>query len=134
MIRSIEEQIKENGYVITTVQGVSMKPFLLPQKTLVKLVPPVSRVHPGDCILYRRENDQVVLHRVVYCKKNGYVTTGDAYAGTVYFVPRDRVLGFMDAYCNRARWKSGRGWSARLFFWVWYAVLPIRFVINCLKH
>ena len=70
-------QMEKGGQATLTVTGNSMHPMLRGRKDSVILVPVKGRYKKGDIILYRRENGQYVLHRIIGFTETGYLCSGD---------------------------------------------------------
>ena len=59
------------------VTGVSMRPFLR-AGDFVYVELPGEKIRKGDILLFQRPNGQYILHRVVKCRKDGYLMLGDS--------------------------------------------------------
>lgn len=74
---NVEEQIKKDGFALVHTVGDSMEP-LLHQHKEESLIRQIEReLLVGDVILYKRENGQYLLHRIVKKKKIFFITRGD---------------------------------------------------------
>ena len=71
LIQVVQLQLSEKGSAGLVVTGNSMWPTFRHRKDQVVLRP-ADTFQKGDIILYRRENGQYVLHRIMQ-KKDGYV-------------------------------------------------------------
>lgn len=76
MLPLIEEAIESGGVFTLYPKGDSMKPLLRMGKDAVELCA-ADGATVGDIVLFRRENGQFVLHRIVDEKPDGYVFCGD---------------------------------------------------------
>lgn len=74
---TIEENIANNGFHLSTVVGTSMMPLLRQGKDLVKVVPATEKLSKYDIALFKRPTGEYVLHRVVKVKSDYYVICGD---------------------------------------------------------
>lgn len=73
-----EEYIAKNGQLVYTNVGTSMLPLLREKRDLVIIgAKPAGRLKRYDVPLYRRENGQYVLHRILKVRKEDYVLCGD---------------------------------------------------------
>ena len=77
LIELILLQLEKGGQANLTVTGNSMHPMLRAKKDSVTLVPANGNHKKGDVLLYRRENGQYVLHRVIGITEAGYICSGD---------------------------------------------------------
>ncbi len=73
----IRETVNSGGQFSLITAGTSMKPLLRNRKDTVVLVKANVPLKRFDIPLYKRENGQFVLHRVIAFDKNGYVLCGD---------------------------------------------------------
>ena len=73
----VEEQVKVGGYFYLITKGVSMLPTIKGDVDTVTLEAPDS-LKSGDIVLYKRENGQVVLHRIVKISGGELTLCGDA--------------------------------------------------------
>lgn len=89
----IEAVIEDGGEFRLITAGTSMKPLLRDRQDTVVLVKPDAALKKYDLPLYRRENGQFVLHRVVRCNADGtYATRGDNQTETEQGVADRQVL------------------------------------------
>ena len=76
MNKKFEDIIAEQGRLIYTNVGDSMFPTIQPRDLLViEAVKEPLKV--GDVPLYKRDNGQYVLHRIVKKSRGKYITKGD---------------------------------------------------------
>lgn len=73
----MEEQINAGKTVRFAPRGTSMLPMLRQGIDTVVLKKAPEKLKKYDLPLYRRENGQFVLHRVIKVDKDGYVMRGD---------------------------------------------------------
>ncbi|MBQ8696126.1 MAG: S24/S26 family peptidase [Clostridia bacterium] len=76
MLPLIEETIGSGGVFTLYPKGDSMKPLVRQGLDAVELCA-IDTVTVGDIVLFRRENGEFVLHRIVDEKPDGYVFCGD---------------------------------------------------------
>lgn len=102
LVATIEETLKQQGYVIHAVEGSSMLPMLEQANDLVKIVPLTRALHKGDLPLYKRPSGQYVLHRAISVKDDYFIACGD---NTTFAerVPNDWVIGITQGF-----YKSGK--------------------------
>jgi hypothetical protein len=90
------EALRWGGHVTFTATGVSMLPMLRHMRDTVTLRPARGDARVGDVALYRRENGQFVLHRIVGVEENGdYVFCGDNQFIRERFVSPRQVIALM---------------------------------------
>lgn len=134
-LQNIEQVLEEQGTAFIQTVGVSMEPMLHERESTVVLEKPHSRLKRGDVALFKRQDGQYVLHRVIRVRETDYLIRGDNCVGheTVTdamivgvmkgyyesaegaFIPRDdakyqryvHTVGFRSAML-RGRWYAGR--------------------------
>ena len=126
----VEGSLKDTGFCITGIRGISMIPMLNEKTDHVIIGRTEEGLKTGDVALYRRGSD-LVLHRVIGLLPEGYLIRGDNCIGTEN-VRREAVLGKLcgiqrngdcievtdemnDAFFKRScRTLPARKWKARL--------------------
>lgn len=134
LAKLLQLQLDHGGEATLTVTGVSMLPMLYNRRDSVKLAVITAPLKKGDLILYRRENGQYVLHRIVRCRDvKEFVCCGDnqwepetVTAGQVMAV----VSGFSRA--GKTYTVTHRGY--RLYVWLWVGLYPVRRVLIALRR
>ena len=75
---SIETQLAENGFYVSTTVGVSMRPMLRNRRDRIILRPVgEERLCKWDLPLYRRPDGKYVLHRIIGVEDGYYIIRGD---------------------------------------------------------
>lgn len=123
----IEETLRGGGEVAFTPAGYSMLPMLRNRQDKIILVQPPLQLKKYDIPLYRRENGQFVLHRVVAVKKNGYIMCGDNQGQVEYGVSHEQIIGVVKAFYRGDKYidcKAGKGY--RLYCVLWTNLIPAR--------
>ena len=109
MVGLIEEVISDNGEFRLYPKGTSMLPLIRQGKDSVILVQP-SLLSIGDIILYKRENGQFVLHRIVKTKKDEYILCGDNQTQLEYGIKESQVIAKVKAvYIDEIRYEGVLG-------------------------
>ena len=103
MTQTIEQQIAENGFYISTTVGVSMRPMLRNRRDRVIIrSTDGGRLSKWDLPLYKRPDGKYVLHRVIEVRDGYYVIRGDnTYAKE--HVPDDWIVGVMTEFYRGKR-------------------------------
>lgn len=105
-VRSIETQLKENGWIIYSNVGNSMMPLICQDKDLMVIEKRKTDVngnpepmHPFDAVLFKRDNGQLVLHRILEVRsqegKPVYDICGDNQLWVERGVRDDQILGVL---------------------------------------
>ena len=87
----IDEIISGGGEFRLTPNGISMLPLIRPGVDSITLVLPTT-VNKGDIVLYKRDNGQYVLHRVMYIKKGEYIMCGDNQYEHEHGIKKENIL------------------------------------------
>lgn len=77
LIEVISLQLETAGKANLTVTGYSMLPMLKQFRDSVQLEPITGKLQAGDIALYRRDNGNYILHRVIRLTPEGYLFCGD---------------------------------------------------------
>ena len=92
------EQIATGGSVRFSPKGTSMLPMLRQNIDSVVLVKANRKLKKYDLPLYRRENGQFVLHRVVEVKNDSYTMCGDNQYIYEYGIKDEQILAIMEGF------------------------------------
>lgn len=141
-----EEIIKQQGKLVYTNVGVSMMP-LLRQHTDLLIIgpPPAGRLRMWDVPLYKRDNGQYVMHRVLWVRKHDYIICGDNQWWPERGITDRHIIGVLEAVKRRRPDQVGDEgellpvrataehphvpFRYRLYVFVWCVFFPIRAVI-----
>ena len=112
----IEEQLASGKEVCFSPNGVSMLPMLVPERDSVFLKAAPDALKKYDLPLYRRENGQFVLHRVVRVLKNGtYVMCGDNQFSREDGVKNSQIIGVVTRFVRDGREISCKNLRYRIY-------------------
>jgi len=93
--KSFEDIIEDNGVLVYRNVGDSMLPLIKQGRDILvieKISKPLKRL---DIPLYKRPSGQYVLHRILKCKKDGYVMCGDNRYVKEYGVAEEQMIGVL---------------------------------------
>ncbi|MDO4846276.1 MAG: S24/S26 family peptidase [Oscillospiraceae bacterium] len=122
---SYEQALKQNGFFAGPPVGTSMLP-LLRQREDVVVIRPCENVRFLDVVLYRRDDGQTVLHRIVGFRDGKYILRGDNQTVNEYGVPRERIIGKLSAFYREGKAHDMQELPLRLYGYVWWALCPLR--------
>ncbi len=122
---TIEESLKQDGFVMSTVTGVSMLPTLRQNLDRVIIEPPRGRLGKYDIALYRRWDGQYVLHRVLDVRETCYVIRGDNTYIEEY-VPFAVVVGVATHFVRGGRMVDVTDGKYLRYVRFLYKVYPVR--------
>ena len=123
---SIETQLAENGFYVSTTVGVSMRPMLRNRRDRVILRPVgEERLCKWDLPLYRRPDGKYVLHRIIGVEDGYYIIRGD----NTYVkekVPDAWIIGVVSEFYRGDRHVTADNKGYRRYAAFWHAIYPIR--------
>lgn len=119
MMPLIEESLAAGQSVKLSPTGVSMRPMLRQERDCVVLSPAPERLCKYDIPLYKRENGQYVLHRVVRVGKD-YTCTGDNQFVYEHGIRQEQVIAVVTAFTRDEKQISVHAFSYRLYCRLWH--------------
>jgi hypothetical protein len=121
----ILQQLERGQPVKFSPRGTSMLPMLRQGRDSIVLSPVPAKLKKYDLPLYRRDNGQYVLHRVI--------RVGDAYTcmGDNQFVPElglrhEQMIGLVTAFCRDEKEIPVTNIAYRLYCRLWHFSRPLR--------
>lgn len=125
---TIEEQLRQEGYVLTLSVGVSMRPMLT-QRTEQLLIEVIKEpLNVNDVVLYKRANGQYVLHRIVRDCKAYYLIRGDNCYGNEKVFPQ-QIIGILKGFYKGDKFTDCKASKTyRCYVAFWRISYPVRFV------
>lgn len=94
---SFEEELARYGRLIYTNVGDSMQPLIRQGRDLLLIEKPNGRLKKYDVPLYKRDNGQYVLHRILKVRKDDYVICGDNRRLKEYGITDRHIIGVLKA-------------------------------------
>ncbi len=123
----IEETLRGGGEVSFRPGGNSMLPMLRNRQDKIVLVNPPEKLRRYDIPLYRRENGQFVLHRIVAVQKDGYTLCGDNQWQLECGVGHAQVIAVVKAFYRGGKYIDCKTSKAyRLYCIIWTRLIPAR--------
>ena len=123
----IRDQLAQGKNAKFSPMGTSMLPMLRPGRDQVIVSPLPGKLKKYDLPLYRRDNGQFVLHRVI--------RVGDTYTcmGDNQFFPeqglrRDQMIGLVTAFCRDGKEIPVTNIAYQLYCRLWHYSRPVRHV------
>lgn len=122
----IAQTVKAGGTAELTVTGRSMRPLLLDRVSCVRLTD-IGTPKIGDVVLYRRDNRQYVLHRIVKCCEDGtYTMCGDGQTEIEPGLHRAQMIAVVQSFARRRKWRNCDHVLYRLWWHLRIAHRPLR--------
>lgn len=129
---SIEQILQGKGSLLMIAHGNSMWPLLRSGKDPIYLKKPTGALRKHDIALFRRDNGQLVLHRIVAIEKDCCLVCGDAQSRREC-IQTEQVKGVM---CGFYRGKTYIGCDHllyQIYTRLWCAAYPLRVGLLNLK-
>lgn len=123
----IEESIAKGNSVTFSPKGTSMLPMLRQGKDTVTLSPMPEKLKKYDLPLYRRDNGQFVLHRVVRTGET-YTCIGDNQFEQECGVRQDQLIAVVSEFHREGKKYSVSGTAYRIYCTVWDYSRPLRHI------
>lgn len=125
-------QLVEGGRAALNVTGSSMKPMLHGNRDAVFLVPEAPK--KGDVILYRRENGQYVLHRIVRINDGeSFVCSGDN-QWKPEMVSAHQIMATVSEFRRNGKRYNKNHKGYRIYVWLWVGIFPLRRPILAIRR
>ena len=121
----IREQLASGGKVRFSPMGISMLPMLRQGVDTVTLSPLPEKLRKYDLPLYRRENGQYVLHRIVKAGET-YTCIGDNQFVYEPGLRRDQMIALVTAFTRGSREYRVDHPGYRLYCRLWHYSRPLR--------
>lgn len=124
-IYSFEEYLEEKGYIVYTISGYSMTPFLRQRRDLVVIKKNIGRYKKYDVVLYKR-GEKYILHRILKVLPNGYLIAGDHSTFVENDVTDAMILGAMTRVIRDGKSITPYNILYKLYVHLWCDFFPIR--------
>ena len=134
LIPLISEQLDAGHAVKLSPTGVSMLPMLRQGEDCVVLSPPPQVLRKYDIPLYRRENGQYVLHRVVKVSDKGYTCIGDNQFAVERGIAHAQVIAVVTAFTRGEKQYTVDCFSYKLYCRLWHWTRFLRRVLRAVKR
>ena len=124
-----EDVIKRDGRLVYTNVGDSMRPLIRQDRDILIIEKPQGRLKKYDVPLYKRDNGQYVLHRVLKVRPNDYVICGDNRYSKEYGITDGHIIGVLTAVVRDGKEMPITDWKYKAYVHLWCDLFPIRAVI-----
>lgn len=130
---TFEQVIAEEGVLVYTNVGDSMYPLIKPRDLLVIKKPelPLKRL---DVPLYKRDNGQYVLHRIVKVRENDYLICGDNRVEIESGITDRHIIGVLTDVIRDGETISVYSFKKRVYAHVYSDFRPIKRVVFRLRR
>jgi len=126
-------QLENGGQASLIVTGSSMHPTYRDQKTRVRLEKPAFPLKGHPVILYKRDNGDYILHRIVRKRKDGFLCAGDN-QWQKEPVRQDQILARVTGVAKYGEENYVNQRSCSPGLWLWTVLLPMRRPVLALRR
>lgn len=130
MNMTIELELARTGYLVYTNKGASMMPLLRQNRDLmvIEAKKPHLRCRRLDAVLFKRDNGQYVLHRVLKVRPRDYLIVGDNCYQREY-VDDDHILGILTSIVRDGKTIRVTDIGYLAYVHLWCDFYPVRFAL-----
>ncbi len=121
----LQEMLDLGKQVQLTVTGNSMLPLLRNGIDSVLLTKSIS-LKKYDVVLYVRKNGDVILHRIVSCKSDGFMILGDNQSQVDGPIAASQIIATMVGFYRNETYYSVQKWWYKLYSRLWTLAGPFR--------
>ena len=122
-----EQELEQNGELIYTTTGRSMRPFLRSGEDLFRLVRKnEDRCRKYDAVLYRRTSGKYVLHRIVHVNPNDYTLCGDNCDYLEHGIRDEQILGVLTHVIRNGKCVDVNTRFYRMIIKIWCSLFFLR--------
>lgn len=126
MMEVISEKLSVGGDVLISASGDSMYPLFRHQKDQVRLSRVERTLKKYDMILYRRDNGQYVLHRIVGVGEEGFILRGDAQTVNEYPIRENQIIAKVSGFARKGKEHTCDEMSYRFYVYLWTHTVLLR--------
>ena len=123
---TFEEEIERTGKLVYKNVGNSMMPLIKQGRDLLIIEKTDGRLKKYDIPLYKRDNGQYVLHRILKVRENDYVICGDNRYNKEYGITDKNIIGVLTGMVRNGREISFASYKYRLYVHLWCDFFVIR--------
>ena len=130
-MNNMERSIKELGYAVAPIAGTSMMPLLKEGRDRVELKPYChERLKKGDVVLYKKNDDTLVLHRIIKTENREFFTVlGDHQFKNAERVNKNQIIAVACGFFIKGRYVTEKTRRYRLYKKIWLCNLNVRRII-----
>lgn len=127
MISTFEDILQKDGRLVYTNVGTSMMPLLRQRRDLMVIEKKgPERLHWLDVPLFKRDNGQYVLHRVMWVRKHDYIICGDNQWYLERGITDDHILGILTQVDRDGKTLDMRSTKMRIYGLCQWLIYPLR--------
>ncbi len=125
----MQERLAAGESVQFTPRGISMRPMIEDGRDQVVLSPLPEKLKKYDLPLYRRDNGQFVLHRIVGVGDT-YTCIGDHQLVCETGLRQDQMIALATGLYRKGKFYSLDSFGYRVYSRVWHWTRPVRYAAH----
>lgn len=129
--QSVEEVLRDKGFVVISTAGYSMAPMLRDRKDTVEIHTPTKSPRKYDVVLFKKGN-RLVLHRIIKVTGDGYIIRGDNAIEKDAVKPED-IIGVLYAFTRNGKRYTGTDISYRIYSRLVVIFHPLKLLLFKIK-
>ena len=130
---TFEDILRTDGILIYTNKGDSMMPLICEGKDIVIIKKTTGKLKKYDVPLYKRDNGQYVLHRILKVRSDDYVICGDNRYYKETGITDKHIIGVLTAVVKNGKEISVNDFSYKLYVHLWCDFFIVRKIILKIK-
>ena len=134
MNSSFEKELEEKGYLVYYNVGDSMMPLIKEGRDLMVLNRPSRPVRKYDAVLYKRNNGQYVMHRIIGEDKKGFILCGDNRYDKEFGIRENQILAVLTAVSRNGKEIKSDSFIYRLYVHLWCDLFFVRRFVLSIKR
>ena len=119
------ELLEKDGFYLSVTEGISMRPMIKSGRDIMKVSKLSDLPKRYDIVMYIRDVDQGVIHRVIRKEQDAYIICGDN-CWALERVRPEQIKGIVTEFYRKDKWHKTDEFGYRLYVHVWTDLLFIR--------
>lgn len=133
MNSTFEKQLEEKGNLVYSNVGDSMLPLIKQGRDVMILETPERCVKKYDAVLYKRQNGQYVMHRIIGENKDGFILCGDNRYDKEYGIKNEQILALLTGVVRQGKKIKVDSFKYKMYAHLWCDFFVLRKIILWLK-
>ena len=126
----IEQLINDGSDINITVTGTSMFPMLRSREDSVVITKAPGVLKKYDLPLYKRDNGEYILHRIIKRKPDCYFMNGDNQYFVEKGITQNQIVGIVKGFYRKGKYFEVTHTGYRIYCRFWVAIRPFRGVVS----
>lgn len=124
---TVEEELEKFGSYASITRGTSMAPLFKTHRDVVVIEPINAELKKYDVVLYRNQQDQYVLHRIIKVKGDNLIIRGDNNFYIEYLRKSD-IVGVLTQFNRKGKAYTVKSFGYLFYSRFWHIIYPLRYL------